>query len=197
MSPNADPAGPELGTLGVVRGGAFACPPRYTRCAERRGRGRRLIHGFPPYHLLTFRSSVSATQLTERATTWKSRTRIYHALVWPIIAHIGIILFRKPIIAILHRLKGADLPGGVSLNFEQEIREAKDLFREAKTAQLEKGISSVSITDANARPLSLGLQPSPSGLDFKYYHALAEQEPNLALAGLRMEIQTWDEISQM
>jgi hypothetical protein len=37
--------------------------------------------------------------------------------------------------------------------------------------------------------LNLGLNPSPSGLEFSQYRALAEQDPNLALAALRMEFE--------
>ena len=44
------------------------------------------------------------------------------------------------------------------------------------------------LTEANARLLALGLQPSPSGLDMSYYRRLAEQDPNLSLAGLRIEL---------
>ena len=38
------------------------------------------------------------------------------------------------------------------------------------------------------RLIKLGLRPSPSGLDLAYYRRLAEQDPNVALAGLRIEI---------
>ena len=44
------------------------------------------------------------------------------------------------------------------------------------------------MTEANARMIKLGLQPSPSGLDMAYYRNIAAQDPNLALAGLRIEI---------
>jgi hypothetical protein len=46
------------------------------------------------------------------------------------------------------------------------------------------------VTEANARMLSLGLQPSPSGLEMSRSFDLAQQDPNLALAGLRMELET-------
>jgi hypothetical protein len=36
--------------------------------------------------------------------------------------------------------------------------------------------------------IQLGLRPSPSGLDMAYYRKFAEQDPNVALAGLRIEI---------
>ena len=114
------------------------------------------------------------------------------ALVWPLVALVAIFIFRKPIVAILHRLKGADLPGGVSLNFEQEIRDARELSREVQSEKPPKGkmaAPSIPLTEANARMISLGLQPSPSGLDTNQYRSLAEQDPNLALAGLRMEFE--------
>ena len=44
------------------------------------------------------------------------------------------------------------------------------------------------MTEANARLIRLGLRPSPSGLDMTYYRELAEQDPNLALAGVRIEL---------
>jgi len=36
--------------------------------------------------------------------------------------------------------------------------------------------------------IHLGLRPSPSGLDMSYYRSLADQDPNVTLAGLRIEI---------
>ena len=47
---------------------------------------------------------------------------------------------------------------------------------------------SIPLTEANARIIKLGLRPSPSGLDMDYYRKLASQDPTLALAGLRIEI---------
>jgi hypothetical protein len=38
--------------------------------------------------------------------------------------------------------------------------------------------------------LELGLLPSPSGLQVTYYRSLADQDPNLALAALRLEVDT-------
>jgi hypothetical protein len=39
--------------------------------------------------------------------------------------------------------------------------------------------------------IKLGLRPSPSGLDLSYYREIAERDPILALAGLRIELETW------
>ena len=115
------------------------------------------------------------------------------ALAWPLVAIIAISIFRNPIMGILNRLKSADLPYGLSLDFEREIRDAKELSREVKNAIKSKERNSkpsIPLTGANARMLSLGLQPSPSGLDMNHYRDLAEKDPNIALAGLRMEIET-------
>jgi hypothetical protein len=114
------------------------------------------------------------------------------ALVWPLVAVIAMLLFRKHLVVVLQRLKGADLPGGVSLDFNEEIRDAKELSREVQDApphEKDKGQPSIPLTEANARMISVGLQPSPSGLDLSYYRNLARQDPNVALAGLRMEVE--------
>ena len=47
----------------------------------------------------------------------------------------------------------------------------------------------IPLSEINARMLSLGLRPSPSGFDLGYYRRLAGQDPNIALAGLRMEFE--------
>ncbi|QTF93723.1 hypothetical protein [Halomonas sp. BM-2019] len=40
----------------------------------------------------------------------------------------------------------------------------------------------------NTQLMQLGLRPSSSGLDMQYYRNLADHDPNIALAGLRIEI---------
>lgn len=114
------------------------------------------------------------------------------ALIWPAIAIFVVIIFRKQIFMIVDRLKGASLPGGVSLDFGQEIKDAKKLSREVKSdrkTERKEAKPSIPLTEANARMLNLGLQPSPSGMNLRYYRNLAEEDPNIALAGLRMEVE--------
>lgn len=113
------------------------------------------------------------------------------ALSWPLVVVYVILQFRKPLTEALYRLKGAGLPGGVSLDFGQEVRDAQELSAEvAKAPRKEpERTPSLPLTEANTRMLSLGLQPSPSGLDLSRYFDLAQQDPNLALAGLRMEVE--------
>jgi hypothetical protein len=115
-------------------------------------------------------------------------------LIWPCVVILALFVFRKQVITILNRLKGADLPGGVSLDFDREMQVAEQLSRKVEAnskAEPRKGKDkpSIPLTEANTRMLNLGLQPSPSGLDLGYYRNLAKEDPNLALAGLRMEIE--------
>lgn len=116
------------------------------------------------------------------------------AVIWPAFAIACIILFRIPILGLLPRLKNAALPGGVKFDFQEAIEEAQKLKREILTAPKSadappKPSNPIQQTEANARMVSLGLQPSPSGLDLGYYRALIQQDPNIALAGLRIELE--------
>lgn len=112
-------------------------------------------------------------------------------LVWPGVVVAISLLFRKEITTIMARLHKAELPGGFKLDFEEEIGEAKKLSDAVERQPLpEKARTkrSIPLTEANARMLHLGLRPSPSGLDMAYYRDLARQDPNVGLAGLRIEI---------
>lgn len=117
-------------------------------------------------------------------------------LAWPITV-IGILIgFRKHISQLFNRTKKLELPGGISLEvFEEKIQEAKVLAKkveqEERTSK-DKGKEIKSIktdTEANKRMIELGLKPSPSGLQISYYFDLAETDPRLALAALRMDLE--------
>jgi hypothetical protein len=118
-------------------------------------------------------------------------------LVWPVFACICVVVFRKAIAGLIPRVKNAELPGGVKIDFGAVIEEAlqikESILTEPKTAKppppTQGTIKPIKQTEANARMIALGLQPSPSGLDLNYYRAMAEDDPNLALAGMRMELE--------
>ena len=115
------------------------------------------------------------------------------ALIWPGIVVFIAILFKNDISALLGRIKSAKLPGGVSFDLNEKIQEVKVLSNEVQetvSAKQEehKGKPTIPLTEANARLIQLGLQPSPSGIDMSYYLQFAHQDPNLALAGLRIDI---------
>jgi hypothetical protein len=113
------------------------------------------------------------------------------ALAWPTVAFAVAMVYKKQIVGVLARLRKAGLPGGVSLDFSEEVKQVRQLSNHVEALPLKyegKGLPAIPLTDANARMISVGLQPSPSGLDMDYYRALARQDPNIALAGLRIEV---------
>lgn len=113
-------------------------------------------------------------------------------LVWPTVVLILAYLFRQNIRDIVKRLKNADLPGGVKLNLQEAIKETEKLSEdvaEIKPPPEKSDIPTIPLTEANARMMAVGLRPSPSGLDLDYYRALAQQDPNIALAGMRIELE--------
>lgn len=111
-------------------------------------------------------------------------------LIWPSLILGIILLFRNQINNRIRDLQKADLPGGVSFSFRAEIREAEKLSEQvsAEPSPQAKETKSLLTTEANLRMIELGFQPSPSGLNINYYRDLAVVDPNLALAGLRLEI---------
>ena len=112
-------------------------------------------------------------------------------LIWPGVA-IGVsLIFQKPLIALLERIRHAELPGGGAIDLADQIKEAKVLSNKVQGTPPppeRKTGPTIPLTQANARMIQLGLRPSPSGLDMSYYRDLAQQDPNVALAGLRIEL---------
>jgi hypothetical protein len=112
-------------------------------------------------------------------------------LAWPVVAITAVLVFKAELRALISRVRHADLPGGITLDFPHQIAEAKKLSEKVESAPApphRKPGPAVPLTEANARMIQLGLRPSPSGLDMAYYRNLAQQDPTLALAGLRIEI---------
>lgn len=114
------------------------------------------------------------------------------ALAWPVVVLVLAGIFRKHIGDIVKRITHADLPGGLKINLKETIEDAERLSEDV--AEIEpppgkRGIPSIPVNEANARMIKVGLQPSPSGLDLNYYRDLANQDPNIALVGLRIELE--------
>ena len=113
-------------------------------------------------------------------------------LAWPATTIVMLLVFRTELCSLLGRLTKATLPGGTTLDFPREVLMAEALSAEVRKTPPPPNKTAgpaIPVTEANARLLNLGLSPSPSGLDFHYYAALAQRDPNLALAGLRMELE--------
>lgn len=111
-------------------------------------------------------------------------------LVWPATMLLLIAVFYRQICDIVARIHKADLPGGFSLEVKAAKALSAQIRRQRAPRDTERKKAGIPLTQANAAALNKHLGPSPSGLDFSYYRELAEQDPNLALAGLRIEIET-------
>lgn len=116
-------------------------------------------------------------------------------LVWPITTLTIILIFHKQIKHIFERLRKAELPGGISFEtLPEKIDEAKIISKEVKEEKNEEEKTNkrpvIPLNEANTKMLNYGLSPSPSGLELSYYRDLAQEDPVLALAGLRIELET-------
>jgi hypothetical protein len=114
------------------------------------------------------------------------------ALAWPVTALVLALIFRAPLRAVLSRVRKAGLPGGVSIDFQEQILEAKELSEKVESLPPPPDrpkVPAIPLTEANARMISVGLRPTASGLDMDYYREIAESDPTLALAGLRIELE--------
>lgn len=118
-------------------------------------------------------------------------------IIWPITFLIIIFLFKREIQKFLVRAKKLGLPGGFSLEvIEEDIIQAKELSVEVnaeRKPEVQKLIDEAGPSfesEANKRMIEVGLTPSPSGLDLNYYRRIADEDPRLALIGLRADLET-------
>lgn len=114
-------------------------------------------------------------------------------LAWPLVTVFLCFYFKDHLEGIFSRLKSAKLPG-VSFELDNNIKEAAKLADKVQEETIDKkkehkNSIPIEYTKANLRLVELGLSPSPSGMDMSYYREIVNNNPNLALAGLRMEIE--------
>jgi hypothetical protein len=112
------------------------------------------------------------------------------SLAWPAVATLALIQFKAPLSGLLGRLKSAALPGGVNLDFDEKLRDAKSIAKDIENdpEKREEQYTPIPQTEANKMLIGRNLRPSPSGLKFNEYRDMAKHDPVLALAGLRTEI---------
>ena len=114
------------------------------------------------------------------------------ALIWPLTVFALSLLFRKEVKRVFVRLRKAAFPGGVSVDFQEEVEEVKVLSARVEATPAppdHRKMPGIPLTEANARMIALGLTPTPSGLDMAYYHEMAGTDPVLSLAALRIELE--------
>ena len=104
---------------------------------------------------------------------------------------IALVLFKSELRTLAKSLQKIKLPGGTELDWQKKVREVEEAA--GKVEALPKPRPATErpdeIYELSRRVSTLDLFSSPSNYDFNYYRQLADQDPNLALAGLRMELE--------
>ena len=119
------------------------------------------------------------------------------AMVWPSVVVLAIYFFRDEVKLLLTRLASVKIGDNSVEFFQNELDKAQELSADVRSdpeipEEKRERIAAapkIPLTDANARMLKHGLRPSPSGLELAYYRELADRDPALALAGLRIELE--------
>jgi hypothetical protein len=112
-------------------------------------------------------------------------------IVWPFVIIIVLFSLRKPIISFISHINEAELPGGIILkSIPKEIEKAENIKeRVSEESNKSKPDLVKSKIDANEEMKKHGLELSPSNLKIEYYYDLVEKNPNLALVGLRIDLE--------
>lgn len=114
--------------------------------------------------------------------------------IWPVVTIFVVLRFKEELSKLFGRAKKVELPGGISIEaFESQLEQAKQLDRELKSERKPEVKALIEKNDndtlANKRMVDLGLRPSPSGLNMGYYREIAKSDEQLAMAGLRMDLE--------
>lgn len=119
-------------------------------------------------------------------------------LVWPV-TMVGLaIYFRQSLIAIFARLRKATLPGGLSLDFEEQLQKVQNLSEEVNILSSTKPDDALEasakgpekIVTPNQLMVERGFEVLPSDLDIGYFLTIAKSDTTLAIAALRIELES-------
>lgn len=127
------------------------------------------------------------------AVPWDLILGFADALAWPAVAILIVLIFRRQLLSVVAGLKEAQLPGGVSLRFSRNVEQAKELALDLKPFMPPDGRDVRDLlppSAVNQALLKLGLVPSHSSLDMRYYREMATRDSVYALSLLRSEIET-------
>jgi hypothetical protein len=106
-------------------------------------------------------------------------------LAWPSVVAMGLLLFRRELQNLVATLQHLKLPGGAEMDWQRQIQ-ATEQAAEKVEAEQPRPLPRRGIVQ---RIYDRRLMRSSSDYDFSYYEKIAETDPNLALAGVRMELE--------
>ncbi len=110
-------------------------------------------------------------------------------LAWPLVAGSGLWIFRGELRRLVATVQHLKLPGGAEVDWQKQLRAAEMAAEKVEAKQLPAVASPERPrTDLVMKMQARGLLVSPSEYDLSYYRRLTGTDPNLALAGLRMEL---------
>jgi hypothetical protein len=125
---------------------------------------------------------------------WQLLNQIFSTLIWPITLLTLALIFRKSLANLLSNIRRAELPwGSGALEFSQEAAQLNadaNLPDPDRQGRETPALPAELAINYNTIQLERGLRPTASGLDLNYFRNLVLGDPNLALAALRMEIET-------
>lgn len=119
------------------------------------------------------------------------------AAIWPSVVVLALYFFKGEVKLLLKRLASVKIGDHSVEFFQSELDKAQELSADVRTdpdvpEEKRERIAAapkIPLTDANTQMLKHGLRPSPSGLELAYYREIADRDPALALAGLRIELE--------
>ena len=112
------------------------------------------------------------------------------ALAWPAVVAIVVLVFRRELRRLVATVQHLKLPGGAEVDWQKQLRAAEEAAEKVQAKQPTALIAAPVRSQAPlvARMQEHGMLRSPSEYDFSYYRNMTDTDPNLALAGLRMEL---------
>lgn len=103
----------------------------------------------------------------------------------------GLYIFRRELSLLIASLEHLKLPGDAELDWKKEVQEAERVAEKIEASPNTAVVpSDKKELQALAKKLEdYGFARSPTDYNWDYYRKLAKDDPNLALAGLRMELE--------
>jgi len=117
--------------------------------------------------------------------------KVLEIVSWPFVVLLVFICLKKPIIFFINQINEAELPGGVKLKtIPKEIKKAEEITDKILNENKKETKNKESkLKNYNETMITRGLEPSPSNLNMEYYYKILDQDPNIALAGLRIDLE--------
>jgi len=111
-------------------------------------------------------------------------------LAWPLVVATGFLVFRRELRALVATLQHIKLPGGAELDWQRQLQATEQAAERVEATQAPELPPGEPLRVQLIQQIyDHGFLRSPSDYNFSYYRDMAERDPNLALAGLRMELE--------